>query len=91
MENELYKVAVKTPFGLSERETLNKIVLQGEVFGPLQCSVLVDTLAKECLEEDKFLYSYKQKVKVPALSMVDDVACVAQSGLDSVEVKSYNL
>ena len=80
---------VKTPFGLTKRETVNKIVLQGEVFGPLQCSVQVDTFGKECVQENKFLYTYKEKVKVPPLSMVDDLACVAQSGLDSVKMNSF--
>ena len=52
-------------------------------------SVQVDTFAKECLEENKLLYTYKEKVKVPAVSMVDDLACGAQSGLDAVEVNSF--
>ena len=86
--NKVNRVAVKTPFGLTKRETVNKIVLQGEVFGPLQCSVQVDTFGKECVQENKFLYTYKEKVKVPPLSLVDDIACVAQSGLDSVEMNS---
>ena len=62
--NKSNKVAVKTPFGLTPRVNIDQIVLQGEVFGPLQCSVQVDTFAKECLEENKFLYTYKEKVKV---------------------------
>ena len=86
--NKVNKVAVKTPFGLSERETVNKIVLQGEVFGPVQCSVQVDTFGKEYLSENKLLYTYK-KVKVPALAMVDDLACVTQSGVDSVEMNAF--
>ena len=60
--NKVNKVAVQTPFGLTQREVINKIVLQGEVFGPLQCSVQVDTFGKECLQENKFLYTYKEKV-----------------------------
>ena len=51
--NLLYKanshnqVAVKTLFGMSERKSVEKIVLQGEVFGPLECSVSVDSFGKE--------------------------------------------
>ena len=86
--NKVNKVAVKTPFGLTERETVNKIVLQGEVLGPLQCRVLVDTIGKECLTEDKLLYNYKG-VKVPALAMVDDLACVTKSGVDSAEMNAF--
>ena len=50
--NSTNQVAVKTPFGLTERRTVDRIVLQGEVFGPLECSVSIDTFGKECIEED---------------------------------------
>ena len=38
--NSVNQVAVKTSFGLTERKLIEKIVLQGEVFGPLQCRLL---------------------------------------------------
>jgi hypothetical protein len=47
------------------------------------------TSLDQCLQENKFLDTYKQNMKLPALSMVDDVACVAQSGLDSIEVNAF--
>ena len=53
--NENNKVAIKTPYGMTTREEVNKIVLQGEVMGPLQCFVLVDSFGKECLLRDKYL------------------------------------
>ena len=87
--NSRNQVAVKTPFGITERKSVEKIVLQGEVFGPLQCSVTVDTFGKECMEEDKHLYKYRGVVGVPPLAMVDDVACPAICGLDSVEVTEF--
>ena len=46
--NKKNQVAVNTPAGLTAREEVHEIVLQGEVFGPLQCSVKVDTFGKEC-------------------------------------------
>ena len=51
-------VAVKTPAGITERKVINKIVMQGEVTGPGQCSNQIDTVGKECLEETKLLYKY---------------------------------
>ena len=72
--NSSNQVAVKTPFGLTERKEVEKVVLQGEVFGPLECSITIDTFGKECLEEEKHLYIYKGVVGVPPLAMVDDVA-----------------
>ena len=67
--NSVNQVAVKTPFGLTERKVVEEIVLQGEVFGPLECSVSIDTFGKECLNERKHLYMYKGEVGVPPLAM----------------------
>ena len=59
--NEEVQVAVKTPFDLTERIPLEKIVMQGETFGPLCCSVRVDTFGRECLQKNDNLYFYKVK------------------------------
>ena len=87
--NETNTVAVKTPFGLTTKEKVNRIVLQGDVWGPLQCSVLVDSIGKECLEENKLLYNYKGNVKIPPLAMVDDIVAVSECGMDTVDINSY--
>ena len=93
--NLLYKanshnqVAVKTPFGKSERKSVEKIDLQGEVFGPLECSVSVDSFGKECLEKETNLYVYKGEVGVQPLAMIDDLVCPAVCGLDSVLMNSF--
>ena len=55
----------------------------------LECSVSIDTFGMECLNERKHLYMYKGEVGVPPLAMVDDVACPAICGLDSVEVTAF--
>ena len=49
----------------------------------------VDTLGKECLTKKKNLYTYKGKVGVPPLAMVDDLVCPAVCGTDSVLVNSF--
>ena len=87
--NKNNKVAVNTPAGLSERESVSEIVLQGEVFGPLQCSVQTDTFGKECLEENKHLYQYRGVVGIPPLAMVDDLLSVTECGIESVKVNGY--
>ena len=83
------KVAVKTPHGLTNREDIKKIILQGDVFGPIQCSVTVDTYGKECMQEDMHLYEYKQEVPVPPLAMVDDLLIISECGFKSTMANSY--
>ena len=87
--NKKVKVAVKTPHGLTERVDINKIILQGDVFGPIQCSVSVDTYGKECLADEQYLYSYKGVVQVPPLAMVDDLVIVSECGNKAVMANSY--
>ena len=86
--NKVNKVAVMTPNGLTTRTNVEQIVMQGEVFGPLECSVTVDTIGKECLARGRYLYFYKG-VEVPPLAMVDDLACVSTCGLDTVEINAF--
>ena len=87
--NKEVKVKVKTPVGLSESETVHNVVMQGETFGPLCCSVQVDTFGKECLDEKKLLYTYKGEVGVPPLAMVDDLVCISECGLNSVKMTAF--
>ena len=58
-------VAVQTPNGLTRREPFYEIVMQGDVMAPLISSLQVDTIGKECLEEGKHLYYYKNSVPIP--------------------------
>ena len=87
--NKKVKVAVKTPHGLTDRVEVNKIILQGDVFGPIECSVSVDTYGKECLAEEMHLYSYKGEVQVPPLAMVDDLLIVSECGYKAAMANAY--
>ena len=87
--NKTVDVSVKTPHGLTKREAIQKIILQGDVFGPIECSVTVDTYGKEALAEDKHLYVYKGCVKVPPLAMIDDLITVTECGYKSTMANSY--
>ena len=64
-------------------------MLRGEVFGPLECSVSVDSFGKECLEQEKYLYQYRNEVGVPPLAMIDDLVCPSVCGVNSVIMNSY--
>ena len=87
--NEVNQVSVKTPFGITDREVVEKIVLQGEVFGPLLCSVQVDSFGKECIEEGKHLYTYKESIFIPPLAMIDDLLSISECGTQSVKMNSF--
>ena len=87
--NENNKVAVVTPHGLTERVDINKIVMQGENLAPLECSVQVDTIGKECMVENKNLFFYRESIPVPPLSMVDDLICVSNCGVNSQIMNSF--
>ena len=63
--------------------------MQVEVTGPGQCSNQIDTFGKECLQESKLLYSYKDGLGVPPLAMVDDVLAVSRCGVESVEMNAF--
>ena len=82
-------VAVKTPGGITDRITVEEIVMQGEVTGPGQCSNQIDTIGEECLEEAKHLYNYKDGLGVPPLGMVDDVIAISRCGVEAVEMNAY--
>ena len=87
--NESVEVSVKTPFGKTGSKEINNVVMQGEVFGPLCCSVQVDTFGKECVHKSKYLYEYKDEVGIPPLAMVDDLALISKCGLNSVLINGY--
>ena len=88
--NSKVKVAVKTPSGLTKRVLMKEIILQGDVWGPIECSVSVDTFGKQCLEEDEHLYYYKDKVPVPVLTMLEDAIAVTECGNKSCKHKNSN-
>ena len=62
--NLLYKasadvnIAVRTPVGKIEEGNIKNVVQQGNTFGPLLCSKQVDMLGQECLEEQKYTYTF---------------------------------
>ena len=87
--NQHVNIAVKTPVGKTEVETINNVVMQGDVFGPMLCSKQVDSFGKECLEEQKYTYLYKGEIAIPPLSMVDDVVTISECGYKSVMANSY--
>ena len=45
--NKEIEMAVKTPNGLTDRQTIENIVLQGDTWGSIMASVQVDAICKD--------------------------------------------
>ena len=88
--NKKCDVAIKTPWGSkTERITLENIEMQGTVLAGLKCAISIDTIGKEALENHHdVLYNYKNCVKIPPLSFVDDILGVSTCGIDSVKMNA---
>ena len=84
------QISVKTPVGKTESHIIkSRLVLQGDVWGPEFCATTMDKIGKECLEQEKYLYKYKDSVSIPPLAMLDDLFCVSKCGPETVKLNSY--
>ena len=73
--NKRTRMCVETHFGKSERVELNNVVMQGSVLGGTICSNQISKLSSKMYEEGE-VYMYKNKVPIPPLAMVDDIAAI---------------
>ena len=87
--NSNVKVAVRTPVGKTQRESISNVITQGDVIGPMFCSKQVDTFGQKCLQENRYTYSYRGEVEIPPLSMVDDLLCVSQCGFRTKSANAF--
>ena len=87
--NKLVKIVVKTPIGKTASEVIKNVVIQGDVLGTMLCSKQVDLFGKDCIEENKHTYLYKNEIEIPPLTMIDDVICISECGYKSVMVNSF--
>ena len=95
-------VSVNTTFGQSVRVPIKNIVTQGGPLGVSLCSVTVDTIGKEALAKteteiniekedatnEEYIYKY-HNVKIPPLSMVDDLINISKCGTDSIMTSCF--
>ena len=54
--NESAEVAVKTPVGTTQRETIRNIMMQGSVWGSLMCTATMDKLPQRLYDSGELLY-----------------------------------
>ena len=92
-ENQNANIVVKTSQGMSRRESISEIVMQGSVFGGLQCVTQMDELVKVSYENPEMLYMYKGVVPTPPIEMVDDIitatTCKENIGFKNSMVNSF--
>ena len=86
--NKEIKIAIKTPFGLTARETVEDSVLQGENWASLLASVQVDTIAKDCKKEGYF-YLYKGILPVSNQSLVDDTVGLTEANYKAQQLNAF--
>ena len=64
--------------------------MQGTVLAPLKCSLSIDRIGKEALEDfHKDLYQYRGCVTIPPLGMVDDILTVTECSVKSVKMNNF--
>ena len=82
------EMAVKTPDGLSKRQTVKNIVLQGDTWGSILASNQVDLIGKESLEAGHF-YLYKNVLPVGFLGLVDDIVGITEAGFKAQQFNAF--
>ena len=85
--NKEIQMAVRTPSGLTERQTVKNIVLQGDTWGSILASVQVDTIGK-AVEEAGLGYMYKEVLPVSLLGLVDDLIGVTDAGYKAAQLNA---
>ena len=86
--NSEVSMAVKTPHGLTDRQVIRDTVLQGDKFGSLLASVMVDKIGQECMKAG-YHYSYKNSHPVGFLGMVDDIVGITKAGYKANQLNSF--
>ena len=76
---------MKNSSGLTQRDTISNIFMQGTVWGGIFCTTAMDKLGKIKYENPELLYSYKNSVGILALEMVNDIPDIQKCGVDSVK------
>ena len=68
--------AIKTPYGLTERNGAKNVVLQGTCWSGLCCTATMNKLGQQIYNDPNLIYKYKGKEPISSLQMVDDVLTI---------------
>ena len=86
--NKEINMAVKTANGLSDRQIVSDIVLQGDTFGSILASVQVDKIGQDCMAAGHY-YLYKNILPVGFLGLVDDIVGITEAGHKAQQLNSF--
>jgi hypothetical protein len=75
--NKATNMCVETQYGRSKRVLLKKVVMQGSVTAGMICSNQISKLSNKLYSEGN-VYMYNEKIPIPPLAMVDDIAAIAK-------------
>ena len=84
---EIY-MSVNTPNGLTDRQTLKNVVLQGDTWGSLLASVQVDSIGQECFENG-YGYKYMDILPIGMLGLVDGIIGVTEAGYQAQVMNAF--
>ena len=79
LENRQASISVKSAHGDTERSNIKDTILQGTVWGPVQCFAHLDEIGKLAYYNEHILYKYKG-VTIPPLQQVDDILTISKCG-----------
>ena len=80
---------MKTSVGLTDKFVLNENVLQGDVFGNILASNQIDKFGKECLEEERNIYLYRDSIPIVPLAICDDLLVISECGYQTNLAVAY--
>ena len=76
LENQIADIAIKSSNGITNRASIQNIVMQGTVWGSLFCTTTMDKIGQMMYENKHLLYKYKNQVEIPSLGMVDNIMSI---------------
>ena len=85
--NKEVDIAIKTDYGLSEIQTVDSIVLQGDTWASLLASVQVDSIAKVC-RDSGYGYLYMNELQLSNLGLVDDFLGITEANYQAQQMNS---
>ena len=85
--NKEVKMSVNTNTGLTDRQTLENIILQGDTFSSILASIQVDNICKD-VESLGHGFLYKNILPITMLALVDDLIGVTNVGFKAQQVNA---